>query len=212
MDDHNIDAFVSEGVKLGIFIEQIPFSNKKPDSCLPDVPGSVCLGDRVDAMTQDETSIMLSQDERSQFRKAMLHYREEKPLFIIHAPGDEEFFGGCASAGRGFVHVTPSGDLTACPVSNLATHNLTRSRLRDALASPLLVKIRESENLLSGDTSCALSEHPEELDVLAKEVGAYYTDKEPDGQSPTNFGLRSRILKGICKVRERKLPSRAVLH
>jgi len=48
---------------------------------------------------------------------------------LIHSPGDEVLFGGCLSAGRGFAHVAPNGDLTPCPVSLLATHNLKISNL-----------------------------------------------------------------------------------
>ncbi|MBT8171633.1 radical SAM protein, partial [Candidatus Bathyarchaeota archaeon] len=98
--------------------------------------------------------------------------------FIIHSPGDEELFGGCVSAGRGFAHVTPTGDLTACPVSNIATHNLTTTTLRDGFASPLFTKIRENEKLLENEgTPCSLFAHPKEVAQLAKEVSAYRTDQ-----------------------------------
>ncbi|MDD1777757.1 MAG: hypothetical protein LUQ65_06260, partial [Candidatus Helarchaeota archaeon] len=95
---------------------------------------------------------------------------------LIHSPGDEELMGGCVSAGRGFAHITPSGDLTPCPVSNIATHNLTRSSLRQGLLSPLFKAIREQEHLLETEgTPCALFAHPEEVAALAKEVCAYRT-------------------------------------
>jgi MoaA/NifB/PqqE/SkfB family radical SAM enzyme len=123
---------------------------------------------------------MLDKDERARFREAMLSYRENKSIYIIHSPGDEEFFGGCVSAGRGFAHITPAGDLTPCPVSNIATHNLTTSSLREALASPLFTSICENEHLLEVDgVPCALLSHPEEVEALAKEVGAYRTDIVP---------------------------------
>ena len=107
-----------------------------------------------------------------------LNYRKNKPLLIIHSPGDEELFGGCVSAGRGFAHVTPSGDLTACPVSNIATHNLKNVTLREGFASPLFTKIRENEQLLENEgTPCSLFAHPKEVAELAKEVDAYRTDQ-----------------------------------
>jgi hypothetical protein len=80
------------------------------------------------------------------------------------------------SAGRGFAHITPMGDLTPCPVSNIATHNLTKAPLRTALASPLFQRIRDSEHLLETEgMPCALFAHPREVDELADEVGAYRT-------------------------------------
>jgi len=68
---------------------------------------------------------------------------------------------------------------TPCPISNIATHNLTNSTLREALASPLFKEIRENEHLLETEgMPCALFAHPKEVDALAKAVGAYRTDIE----------------------------------
>ena len=84
--------------------------------------------------------------------------------------------GGCVSAGRGFAHVTPSGDLTPCPVSNIATHNLTNSSLKAGLKSQLFTIIRENEHLLETNGSpCALFSHSEEVNELVKKVNAYKT-------------------------------------
>jgi len=69
--------------------------------------------------------------------------------------------------------VTPSGDVTACPVSALATHNVRTSNLREALASPLFSMIRE--NAQPAETEghpCGLSAHAEELEDMAKGLGA----------------------------------------
>ena len=121
---------------------------------------------------------MLSPEERAAFRKQILKFRETKSIYIIHSPGDEEYFGGCVSAGRGFAHVTPAGDLTPCPVSNVATHNLKTATLSAGFASPLFTKIRESEELLENEgTPCSLFAHPKEVAELAKSVDAYRTDQ-----------------------------------
>jgi len=128
-------------------------------------------------MTPSDHSLLLKPEERREFRKQILEFRSTKPIFIIHSPGDEEYFGGCVSAGRGFAHVTPAGDLTPCPVSNIATHNLTNSTLREGLASPLFKEICKNEHLLETEgMPCALFAHPEEVSTLAKLVGAYKTD------------------------------------
>lgn len=154
MDPENIDDFIARGVRLGVFLEYIP-----------QTPGSD---------DNSDLDLMLTQEERAQFRTQMLDFRANKSLYIIHSPGDEEDHGGCVSAGRGFAHITPNGDLTPCPVSNIATHNLITSNLQEGLASPLFEEIRANEHLLENEgTPCALFAHPKEVDALARAVGAY---------------------------------------
>jgi hypothetical protein len=80
----------------------------------------------------------------------------------------------------GFAHVNPSGDLTACPVSALATHNLRTSTLREALGSPLFSMIRDNKHLLETEGHpCGLSAHAMQLEEMAKELGAYRTGENP---------------------------------
>ncbi len=160
MNPENIDFLISQGIRIGVFIEYIPTTPLLKNGT-----------------EQSDHSLILNPEERQIFREKMLHYRDIKQIYIVHSPGDEEFFGGCVSAGRGFAHITPVGDLTPCPVSNIATHNLVSSSFRDGLASPLFQKIRENEHLLETEgLPCALFAHPEEVDELAKSVGAYRTN------------------------------------
>jgi MoaA/NifB/PqqE/SkfB family radical SAM enzyme len=156
MDEAIIDMFIMNKVKIAVFIEYIPTSQ--------------CSSQK------NDHDMMLSYEQREEFRETMLYYRENKNIYIIHSPGDEEFFGGCISAGRGFAHVTPSGDLTPCPISDVATHNLTRSSLKEGLSSPLFEEIRKNEQLLeTNGMPCALFAHPKEVDELARKVNAYRT-------------------------------------
>jgi len=182
MNKENLDQLLNQGIRLGAFIEYIPLTPPPPSCSKQNQPNTYCTG----LPEQDEKTntwsvetdhlLILTPEERSRFRDQILHYRATKPIYLIHSPGDEEFFGGCVSAGRGFAHVTPNGDLTPCPVSNIATHNLTTSSLRDALASNLFKEIRDNEHLLEVEgTPCALFSHPKEVDELARAVGAYRT-------------------------------------
>jgi MoaA/NifB/PqqE/SkfB family radical SAM enzyme len=156
MDEKPIDDLINKGIRVGVFIEHIPTSKKI-----------------------DDLSLMLEEKERQMFREKMLYYRENKSIYIVHSPGDEEYFGGCVSAGRGFAHITPTGDLTPCPISNIATHNLTRTSLYEGLQSKLFQIIRENEQLLeTKGMPCALFAHAKEVDLLAKKVGAYRTNEE----------------------------------
>jgi MoaA/NifB/PqqE/SkfB family radical SAM enzyme len=159
MDEDHLAPYLDLGVKVAIFLEYIP---------------TTPFPTEFDGCT--DHGLILREEERKEFRSSVLRYREGKPLYIIHSPGDEEFFGGCVSAGRGFAHVTPNGDLTPCPVSNVATHNLVTTSLKEALASPLFSVIRENEHLLETEgMPCALFAHPEEVEEIAKTVGAYKT-------------------------------------
>lgn len=163
LDPENIDNLISDGVRLGFFMEYIPSSSNNK-----------CTMEKLfEWDTTNDTELMLSEEERAAFREQILNYRNEKKILLVHSPGDEDLMGGCVSAGRGFAHVTPYGDLTPCPVSDITTHNLKHSNLREGLESQLFTLIRENEHLLeTGETPCALYAHPKEVEMLVKEVGA----------------------------------------
>jgi len=147
----NIDALIARSGPLAFFIEQIP-------------AGECAL------------SVAMTAEERSRFRETVIRYRNRKTggAYIIHSPADEESLGGCVSAGRGFAHVNPVGDVTACPVSALATHNVSTSTLYQAFASPLFTMIRDNGHLLeTQDHPCALFANASKLESMAKSLGAY---------------------------------------
>jgi MoaA/NifB/PqqE/SkfB family radical SAM enzyme len=150
-DPHHIDELIAHSGPLAMFIEQIPTAG--------------CAA-----------GAELSDEQRRNFRKTVVEYRDRMTggAFIIHSPGDEETLGGCVSAGRGFAHINPSGDVTACPVSALATHNVKSASLREALASPLFTLIRDNLHLLETEGHpCGLSAHAAELETMAAGIGAY---------------------------------------
>jgi len=166
-DPRNIDALIARSGPLAMFIEEIPAAG--------------C-----------ESSAQATVEQRARFRQTVVEYRDRMTggAFIIHSPGDEEALGGCVSAGVGFAHVNPGGDLTACPVSALATHNLRHSTLREALASPLFSMIRDNRHLLETEGHpCGLSAHAAELEQMAKAVGAYRTDsaRSPAAGASSNW-------------------------
>jgi MoaA/NifB/PqqE/SkfB family radical SAM enzyme len=151
MDPKNIDNLIAQDIRIIFLLEYIP-------------PFPL-------------NTLLLTPEQRREFRAQILEFRKIKPIFIIHSPGDEEKYGGCISAGRGFAHINAPGDLTPCPVSNIATHNLTNSSLREGLASPLFKEICKNEHLLETEgMPCALFTHPDEVSNLAQLVGAYKTN------------------------------------
>ena len=163
----NIDALIAHSGPLAMFIEQIPTGG--------------C-----------ENGAVLTDEQRVRFRQVVVEYRDRITggAYITHSPGDEETLGGCVSAGRGFVHVNPSGDVTACPVSALATHNVRKSNLEEALASPLFAMIRENGHLLETEGHpCGLSAHAEELEEMARGLGAYRTGTHEPAPKQGESGL-----------------------
>jgi MoaA/NifB/PqqE/SkfB family radical SAM enzyme len=180
MEEEHIDSFIAKDVRIASFIEYIPLTPVSGPSSEGTSPFCTSIPESVENTNGwnngNDLALMLTPEERERFRERVLEFRSRKPIYLIHSPGDEEKFGGCVSAGRGFAHITPGGDLTPCPVSNIATHNLVKASLRDGLASQLFKEICENEHLLETEgMPCALFAHPREVDELARSVGAYRT-------------------------------------
>jgi MoaA/NifB/PqqE/SkfB family radical SAM enzyme len=152
-DEKRIDAMMARSGPLAFFIEQIPTGEGDGIVAIPD-------------------------DKRLRFRETVLRVRsrETGAAYLVHSPADEEFFGGCVSAGRGFAHVTPTGDVTACPFSALATHNVNTSTVSEALAGSFFTMIRDNGPMLeTHDHPCALSANADKLETMAASLGAYRT-------------------------------------
>ncbi len=187
MQENSIDSLTKMGVKIAIFLEYVP--NEATSS---NVIGSTC---------QDSTKFLskigaessgcglaLTRDNQEAFRSRILRFRKNKSIYIIHSPGDEEYFGGCVSSGRGFVHITPTGNLTPCPVSNLSTHNLATSKLKEGLGGPLFKMLRESGILNSGhSTACALAAHSEEAKIITEIAKLASLDSDERGVGSSKY-------------------------
>ena len=150
--ERNIDALLARSGPLAFFIEQIP--------------------------TGENKSATIPAEQRARLRATVLRVRNRATgaAYLIHSPDDEEFFGGCVSAGRGFAHVTPTGDVTACPFSALATHNVSTATVSQAFASSFFTMIRDNGPMLeTHDHPCSLFANAGKLESMAKTLGAYRT-------------------------------------
>lgn len=96
----------------------------------------------------------------SQAQKAALDARPGfagLPFPVVILPGDEASYGGCLAAGRGFIHLSESGRLEACPFAPFSDSEAGSTSLREALDSPLMRAIRERHGELSENSGgCAL--------------------------------------------------------
>jgi len=120
------EEFISKGAKMGckffLFLEYSPTQ-----------PGT--------------ENWVLTENQRSQVRSMMQHYRKKFPSLFIAVPWDEDDVGGCLSAGRGFVHINARGDLEPCPFAPFSDTNVRDLSLKEALQSKLCEKIRQTPKL-----------------------------------------------------------------
>ncbi len=123
-DDRFIESLIRAGTKLILLLEYVS----------------------VEAGTEDW---ILTDEQRSTLADKTERFRTQFPAIFIEIPGDEEQYGGCLAAGRGFVHVSPDGDLEPCPVSPYSDTNVQQLSLKEALQSRLLQAIRQRHETLS---------------------------------------------------------------
>lgn len=136
------DAFLrklaADGCKAVVYVEYVPVDEKTASQ----------------AMGEEERIFM---EER--LKKLRAAYKE---LLFVSFPGDEKVSGGCLAAGRGFFHINAYGGAEPCPFSAYSDTSLRHVSLKEALSSPLFVKLRESGTLLEDHAGgCVLFEQEE---------------------------------------------------
>lgn len=110
---------------------------------------------------------VLTPEQKKILPALLADFNRKFPALFIGFPGDEDAYGGCLAAGRGFVHVSPSGNLEPCPAAQVSDANLARVPLETALRSRLLSRIRTEHGLLSESAGgCALRANREWLQEL----------------------------------------------
>jgi MoaA/NifB/PqqE/SkfB family radical SAM enzyme len=130
--DNFINELTDSGARLFFFVEYVPIEERTENLVL--------------TKAQQERLNDLTGELKTKF-----------PGLFISLPGDEEEYGGCLAAGRGFIHISPGGNLEPCPFAPFSDINVTDISLKEALKSDFLRNIRESHHLLSeNDGGCAL--------------------------------------------------------
>jgi MoaA/NifB/PqqE/SkfB family radical SAM enzyme len=119
-------------------------------------------------VTEGTDEWVLTDDQRQDLAVAVERFRKNFPGIFISVPGDEEQFGGCLSAGRGFIHVSAEGRVEPCPFAPYSDSSLREMPLKEALQSKLLEAIRTNPELIEEDGGgCALWKKREALAKLA---------------------------------------------
>jgi MoaA/NifB/PqqE/SkfB family radical SAM enzyme len=142
--DSFVEDYLQKGCHLFIFVEYVP-------------------------VKQGTEPMVLSKDEKTRLKAFSRTCAEKYPALFVPFPGDEEPFDGCLAAGRGFVHISASGDVEPCPFAPFSDVNLAEMSLKEALASTFLAKIREKHHLLKegeGNGGCALWHNREWLQEI----------------------------------------------
>jgi MoaA/NifB/PqqE/SkfB family radical SAM enzyme len=132
LDDAFVHKMLEAGARAFVFVEYVPIE-----------PG-----------TED---LVLTDTQRTALNTTLSSFDRKYPALFIGFPGEEEAYGGCLAAGRGFVHISAAGDLEPCPGAPFSDANITRIPLRDAICSGLLERIRQHHHLLTETKGgCAL--------------------------------------------------------
>lgn len=137
-----IRHMIGAGVRVFVFVEYVPVK-----------PGT--------------ESLVLSKDHQKILLDRITGFSRDFPALFIGFPGDEARYGGCLAAGRGFIHISPRGDLEPCPAAPFSDANLTTRSLRDALQSRFLAQLRDHHDCLTETQGgCALWTNREWVSTL----------------------------------------------
>jgi MoaA/NifB/PqqE/SkfB family radical SAM enzyme len=135
MDPAYIQQFYDKGCRLFFFVEYVPVTGEDLPNC-----------------------ITPEQKKRLPVINQLL--RKTIPALYITLPGEEEQYGGCLAAGRGFIHISATGDVEPCPFAPYSDTNITFTPLAEALDSFLLKRIRNNHHLLKESAGgCTLWEN-----------------------------------------------------
>jgi MoaA/NifB/PqqE/SkfB family radical SAM enzyme len=105
--------------------------------------------------------------QREQMKGIVAGFRNNLPAVFIAVPWDEEEQGGCLASGRGFVHISATGDLEPCPFAPYSDINLKDAPLREALQSPFLLSLRTNHALFAAtEGGCALWKNKDVVESL----------------------------------------------
>ena len=108
----------------------------------------------------EDDALTLTKDQKKELIEKEKELAEKLNMIVVALPGDEEKYGGCLAAGRGFIHVSSEGNLEACPFAPYSDTNLKDLPLKEALKSKLIADIRSNHHLLAeGRGGCALNEN-----------------------------------------------------
>ena len=137
-----LSDLIASGCRLFFFVEYVPTA-----------PG-----------TED---LVLTEAQRAELPEVLEALRAGLPGLFVELPGDEDLYGGCLAAGRGFVHISADGRLEPCPFAPFSDVSVQDTSLADALRSPFLRALRESDlHLAETQGGCTLWAQRDQVTAL----------------------------------------------
>lgn len=116
---------------------------------------------------EGDIELCLTDAQKEELRDIEEKLYKKHNMLMVTLPGDEEKYGGCLASGRGFLHVSSTGALEACPFAPYSDTNIKNMPLKEALKSWLLKSIRDNHHMLKESRGgCALQENREWIESL----------------------------------------------
>jgi MoaA/NifB/PqqE/SkfB family radical SAM enzyme len=120
-----------------------------------------------------DMALCLTDSQKEVLPARMETLRKQIPALMISLPGEEEKYGGCLAAGRGFIHINAQGSLEPCPFAPYSDISIREMSLKEALHSPFIRKIRHSHQMLTeANGGCTLWENREWVEAQLESVVA----------------------------------------
>ena len=121
------------------------------------------------------TEMMLTPEERNEFRLGINRIRDTKPIFPVDFWGDAPWVNGCI-AGKHYMHINSEGWVEPCIFTHFATDNIRETSLFEAFNSSFFREIRSRQpfnhNLLM---PCMLIDNPHQSREIMALTGAHPT-------------------------------------
>lgn len=112
----------------------------------------------------------LTAEGRETLQKRAESAGKREQVLAVGFPGDEESFGGCLAAGRGFLHIGADGAVEPCPFSPFSNLNLRDAPFEEALTSNFLKAVRDNHDMLDeASGGCALFRNRDKVEVLLQQ-------------------------------------------
>ncbi|MHB1319381.1 MAG: radical SAM protein, partial [Anaerolineae bacterium] len=161
-DRSYVQELIAQGCRLFVFVEYVPTA-----------PGTEFL--------------VLTAEQRATLPALLEEMHASLPGLFIALPGDESLYGGCLAAGRGFIHINPQGRLEPCPFAPWSDASLRDMPLEEALRSPFMAALRESDvHLTETAGGCALWSRREWVTSLLQPAAASESGMTRTGSTRAN--------------------------
>ncbi len=109
-----------------------------------------------------DLSLCLTDEQKAHLRAVEKNLYKDHDMLVVSLPGNEDPYSGCLASGRGFLHISSSGALEACPFAPYSDTSVKNMPLKEALRSKLIKEVRKNHDQLKESRGgCALKENAE---------------------------------------------------